>query len=160
MSAGAAASSQGSAGVALLSTLMWLWVDSLPHGLLDRGSQLFAGYRPEVTPNSLPCGPLQRGSLLYQSTQAKKEIERGAAKAEDTVICNLIMEVTSQHPSYSTHRSKSLGPVQTHRQEITHGCEYWEGGVILGGYSPHALHVNKCLTKKEIMNASSGIRLT
>lgn len=76
MSAGAVAPSQGSAGVALLSTLKWLWVDSLPHGLLDRGSQLLAGYRPEVTPNSLPRGPLPHGGLLYRSMQAKKEIER------------------------------------------------------------------------------------
>ena len=56
---------------------------------------------------------------------------------EVSVICHLIVEVTSHHLSSSTERSKSLGPVQTHWQQIIHRREYQEGGVILGAYSPH-----------------------
>lgn len=72
-------------------------------------------------------------SPVWQLVSPKHPSQEGhredAAKGEGLIICNLIMEVTSHHLSYSIHRSKSLGPAQTYRQEIIQGCGHQEGGI-------------------------------
>lgn len=76
------------------------WQDSVSPRLLDQGPQFLTCSWLEVASRSQPNGPLcgedssHHASFLHQHKQAGME-RQSSSKTETTVICNLILEVTS-----------------------------------------------------------------
>lgn len=88
------------------------WQYSIPCALLDCGPTFLAGCGSETTLCSLSWGPLQHGSLLYQSVQAKKAIA-SASKKEVTVLYPNHRSAIPHVCCVLSNRNELLGPLQT-----------------------------------------------
>lgn len=78
---GAVVTSQGLTGGGAAAKLTHR-IAGRKHELLDRGLQFPTGCWLEAILRSLPCGPLQHGSLLHQSEQSRqKSVQEGRSQS-------------------------------------------------------------------------------
>lgn len=82
--------------------------------------QFLMGCWPETTLSSLSYGPLQYGTLLHQSVQAEKAIEREYQQDNSHSLCDLLTGLTSHcfgHSLFTRTKSPS-------GEAITQGHKY------------------------------------
>lgn len=98
--------------------------------LLAWGPQFIAGYWPEPSLWSLPCGPLQHNSFFHQNQQDTKS----TSKMGVTFLYDWVIEVTSHH-SYHVLLIRSKSPYLI----------YTQGGELHRSWTPKVRdHLKPC----------------